>query len=109
MGEVGFGGVIPPVVLFRAFSSDAVSGLQVRLADLFDDRQASDSETTPRSANDEFVRSAPEPGVVCAHQYCGDGLHEPYVHFADPGSYRPFTVPAGHLFVMGDNRPDSSD
>lgn len=36
-------------------------------------------------------------------------LDEPYVVFEDADNYGPVTVPDGHLFFLGDNRPNSSD
>ncbi len=36
-------------------------------------------------------------------------LDEPYVVFGDADDYGPVTVPADHLFFLGDNRPNSSD
>lgn len=39
----------------------------------------------------------------------GKALSEPYVRFRDPGSYPLVVVPAGELFVLGDNRADSED
>ncbi len=39
----------------------------------------------------------------------GQAIEEPYVRHADPRSSGPFRVPPGRLFVLGDNRPSSSD
>lgn len=47
-----------------------------------------------------------EEGVVSVN---GQPLEEPYVVFEDGRSHGPYQVPAGQLFVLGDNRPNSSD
>jgi signal peptidase I len=39
----------------------------------------------------------------------GVALDEPYVVYDDGSDYGPVTVPEGHLFFLGDNRPNSSD
>ncbi|MFA9431293.1 signal peptidase I [Egicoccus sp. AB-alg2] len=39
----------------------------------------------------------------------GEALDEPYVVYPDLSDYGPVTVPEGHLFFLGDNRPNSSD
>ena len=39
----------------------------------------------------------------------GSVLSEPYVRFADNRSFPEVTVPAGSLYVLGDNRIDSND
>jgi signal peptidase I len=36
-------------------------------------------------------------------------LEEAYVVFEDPSDFGPVTVPDGHLFFLGDNRPNSAD
>lgn len=47
-----------------------------------------------------------EDGTVSVN---GVELPEPYVVNEDPDSFGPFEVPAGKLFVLGDNRPNSAD
>lgn len=47
-----------------------------------------------------------EDGVVFVN---GEALDEPYVVYDDTSNYGPVTVPEGHLFFLGDNRPNSSD
>ena len=39
----------------------------------------------------------------------GTSMREPYVADLDPSSYCTTTVEPGHYFVLGDNRPHSSD
>lgn len=39
----------------------------------------------------------------------GAPLSEPYVRFPDGRSFAQVTVPAGNLYVLGDNRADSDD
>lgn len=39
----------------------------------------------------------------------GRRLDEPYVRFADTRSFPEVTVPAGSVYVLGDNRADSED
>jgi signal peptidase I len=39
----------------------------------------------------------------------GTPLDEPYVRFPDERSFAEVTVPAGSLYVLGDNRADSDD
>ncbi len=39
----------------------------------------------------------------------GVALSEPYVRFADTRSFPTVTVPAGDVYVLGDNRADSED
>lgn len=47
-----------------------------------------------------------EDGIVRIN---GEPIEEPYVVFEDGRSHGPFEVPEGRLFVLGDNRPNSSD
>lgn len=47
-----------------------------------------------------------EGGTVVVN---GVELPEPYVVNEDPDAFGPFEVPEGRLFVLGDNRPNSSD
>ncbi len=49
---------------------------------------------------------------ICTAPHVGcHALHEPYVNpnQRDHSSMKPFTVPAGDYFMMGDNRADSED
>jgi signal peptidase I len=39
----------------------------------------------------------------------GKVLKEPYLHVVTKGNYGPYHVPAGHYFMMGDNRNVSDD
>lgn len=39
----------------------------------------------------------------------GQPMREPYVHVTTSGSYGPEVVPAGDVFVLGDNRGNSED
>ena len=39
----------------------------------------------------------------------GTQIDEPYVHFPDERSFPEVLVPAGSVFVLGDNRADSED
>lgn len=39
----------------------------------------------------------------------GEPLEEPWVEYAARQDYPPTTVPPLHVFIMGDNRPNSSD
>jgi signal peptidase I len=39
----------------------------------------------------------------------GTALEEPYVRYPDRRSFAQITVPAGSLYVLGDNRADSDD
>ncbi len=39
----------------------------------------------------------------------GEPLDEPYVNGTPRGNYPPVTIPEGYVFVMGDNRNNSSD
>ncbi|MGH7736568.1 MAG: signal peptidase I [Candidatus Tyrphobacter sp.] len=45
-------------------------------------------------------------GVVYVN---GAALDEPYVRFRDHDTFAAITVPAGDLYVLGDNRADSED
>jgi signal peptidase I len=39
----------------------------------------------------------------------GEAIEEPWVTYFGGPDYGPARVPAGHVFVLGDNRPDSRD
>jgi signal peptidase I len=68
----------------------------------------------PASARDFVKRVIGLPGdevlVEDGQVYVnGEPLDEPYVVYDDGSDYGPVTVPEGHLFFLGDNRPNSSD
>lgn len=68
----------------------------------------------PASARDFVKRVVGLPGdeiVIEDGQVFvnGEPIDEPYVVYDDHSSYGPVTVPEGHLFFLGDNRPNSSD
>jgi len=68
----------------------------------------------PANARDFVKRVIGLPGdevVIQGGQVFVNGapLDEPYVVYPDLSDYGPVTVPEGHLFFLGDNRPNSSD
>lgn len=68
----------------------------------------------PASARDFVKRVIGLPGdevlIEDGQVYVnGELIDEPYVVFDDGSDYGPVTVPEGHLFFLGDNRPNSSD
>lgn len=69
----------------------------------------------PRDPSREFIkRVIGLPGetveIVEGQVYVnGRPVEEPYVENRGPDFYPPTTVPPGHVFVLGDNRPHSDD
>jgi signal peptidase I len=68
----------------------------------------------PASARDFVKRVIGLPGdevlIEDGQVYVnGEPIDEPYVVYDDGSDYGPVTVPEGHLFFLGDNRPNSSD
>jgi signal peptidase I len=68
----------------------------------------------PASARDFVKRVIGLPGdeilIEGGQVYVnGEALDEPYVVYDDGSDFGPVTVPDGHLFFLGDNRPNSSD
>jgi signal peptidase I len=68
----------------------------------------------PTSARDYVKRVIGLPGdeIVIEDgevRVNGELLEEAYVVFEDPSDFGPVTVPDGHLFFLGDNRPNSAD
>ncbi len=68
----------------------------------------------PASARDFVKRVIGLPGdevlIEGGQVYVnGEPLYEPYLVYDDGSDYGPVTVPEGHLFFLGDNRPNSSD
>lgn len=68
----------------------------------------------PANARDYVKRVIGLPGDVVEVRdgqvtVNGEPLDEPYVVHDDRGTFEPVEVPAGRLYVLGDNRPNSSD